>query len=69
VANATSPVTVSGLTHVTQLAGGEGEAYALDNNHRVWSWGINTTASLGLGSFGHRRPRSCRPRSGCCRRR
>ena len=46
-------VTVTGLTHVTQLAGGEGEAYALDNNHRVWSWGINTTASLGLGSFGH----------------
>lgn len=47
---ATSPVSVSGLTGVTAIAGGEFHSLALKNDGTVWAWGANGRGQLGNGS-------------------
>jgi alpha-tubulin suppressor-like RCC1 family protein len=51
----TLPVTVSGLTGVTLLAGGRGHSMALLSNGTVRAWGYNGTGGLGDGTTTTRR--------------
>ncbi|MBI5141211.1 MAG: Ig-like domain-containing protein [Nitrospirae bacterium] len=46
----TSPVSVSGLTGITAIAGGEFHSLALKNDGTVWAWGANGRGQLGSGS-------------------
>lgn len=46
----TTPVTVSGLTSVTQIAAGQSHALALKSDSTVWAWGENGLGQLGVGS-------------------
>ena len=46
----TTPVTVSGLTSVTQIAAGQSHALALKSDSTVWTWGENGLGQLGVGS-------------------
>ncbi|WP_166664356.1 hypothetical protein [Actinophytocola oryzae] len=46
----TVPVQVAGLTHVTSVAGGWDNGYALTDDGTVWAWGLNTDGQLGTGA-------------------
>lgn len=46
---ATSPVSVSGLTTATAVAGGGAFSLARLVDGSLWSWGLNTSGQLGLG--------------------
>jgi alpha-tubulin suppressor-like RCC1 family protein len=46
----TTPVTVSSLSGVVELAGGRNHALALKSDGTVWAWGLNTSGQLGNGS-------------------
>jgi alpha-tubulin suppressor-like RCC1 family protein len=46
----TSPVSASGLTGITAIAGGEFHSLALKNDGTVWAWGANGRGQLGNGS-------------------
>jgi alpha-tubulin suppressor-like RCC1 family protein len=48
--NRLSPVSVSGLTGITQVAGGLYHGLALDSSGSVWAWGDNTAGQLGDGT-------------------
>lgn len=45
-----TPVKVSGLTSVIELAGGMWYSLALKNDGTVWAWGLNNTGQLGDGT-------------------
>jgi alpha-tubulin suppressor-like RCC1 family protein len=45
-----SPVQVTGLTGVTQVAGGCGHSLALRSDGTVWAWGANNVGQLGRGT-------------------
>lgn len=47
-----SPVQVTGLPSVTQLAAGEDHVLALDSSGHVWAWGSNSRGELGNGVEG-----------------
>jgi alpha-tubulin suppressor-like RCC1 family protein len=49
-AKQTTPVTVSNLSDVVELAGGRNHALALKSDGTVWAWGLNTSGQLGNGS-------------------
>ncbi len=49
-----SPVAVSGLTGVAQLAVGDHHACALTTGGGVWCWGLNSNGQLGDGSTTNR---------------
>jgi alpha-tubulin suppressor-like RCC1 family protein len=46
---ASTPVQVSGLTNITQIAGGTFSAYALRSDGTVWAWGAESVGALGNG--------------------
>jgi alpha-tubulin suppressor-like RCC1 family protein len=46
---ASSPVQVSGLAHITQIAGGVFSAYGLRSDGTVWAWGAEDVGALGTG--------------------
>jgi alpha-tubulin suppressor-like RCC1 family protein len=50
VLTATTPVTVSGLTGVLQVAAGQSHAVALKGDGTVWTWGENGLGQLGIGT-------------------
>ncbi len=50
VGMATTPVTVSGLTSVVQIAAGQSHAIAVKGDGTVWTWGENSLGQLGVGS-------------------
>src|SRR5262249_3375351 len=45
-----TPVVVTGLTGITQVANGETHMLALDSTGKVWSWGSNHYGELGNGT-------------------
>jgi alpha-tubulin suppressor-like RCC1 family protein len=45
-----SPVGVSGLTGVTQVAGDAANGYALKSDGTVWAWGLGESGELGNGT-------------------
>ena len=45
-----TPVSVSGLTGVTAIAGGYGHSLALKSDGTVWAWGYNSYGQLGDGT-------------------
>lgn len=45
-----TPVTVSSLTNVVAVAGGENHSIALKSNGTVWTWGDNSNGQLGDGT-------------------
>ncbi|MBD8478598.1 RCC1 domain-containing protein [Microbacterium sp. CFBP 8794] len=45
-----TPVQVSGLSGVTQIAGRAGGGIALKNDGTVWSWGVDYSGALGSGT-------------------
>lgn len=47
-----APVTVSGLTGITMVAGGYQHSIALKNDATVWTWGLNGNGQLGDGTSG-----------------
>jgi alpha-tubulin suppressor-like RCC1 family protein len=49
LADSTSPVTVSGLTGVKDIAGGYHVGYALRGDGTVWAWGYGSVGELGNG--------------------
>jgi alpha-tubulin suppressor-like RCC1 family protein len=49
-AKQTTPVTVSGLSNVIELAGGRNHALALKSDGTVWAWGLNSSGQLGDGT-------------------
>ncbi|HET9655778.1 MAG TPA: putative Ig domain-containing protein, partial [Kineosporiaceae bacterium] len=48
-----TPVQVSGLTGVTQIAAAAATGYALKSDGTVWSWGAGTAGQLGNGALGN----------------
>jgi len=44
-----TPVQVSGLNHVIEIAAGDGHSLALRNDSTVWAWGANDFGQLGNG--------------------
>ena len=52
----TSPEPVSGLTNVTQIAGGREHVLALRTDGTVWAWGSNAKGQIGDGSSVLTRP-------------
>jgi len=46
----TTPVQVSGLEHVTAIAGGGGQSLALLGDGTVMAWGLNWDGQLGIGT-------------------
>ena len=48
--SSSTPVQVSGLSGVTQIAAGNNTGYALLSDGTVWAWGANAGGSLGNGS-------------------
>ena len=48
--NVYTPIQVSNLTGVTNIAGGAYDAYAIKSNGTVWSWGANGWGELGNNS-------------------
>lgn len=50
VANRATPVTVTGLTGVVEVAAGGAHSLARRNDGTVWAWGHNTYGQLGDGS-------------------
>jgi hypothetical protein len=50
----TSPVKVSGLSGVTNVAGGGFHSLALKDDGTVWAWGINYAGQLGDGTTANR---------------
>jgi alpha-tubulin suppressor-like RCC1 family protein len=47
---ASTPVQVSGLTDVAQVAAGAGHTLAVRRDGTVWAWGYNTNGQLGNGT-------------------
>ena len=45
-----APVQVTGLTGVTQVAGGCAHSLALRSDGTVWAWGDNSAGELGRGT-------------------
>ena len=52
--NRTTPVQVSGLTGVVQVAGGVRHTLALKSDGTVWAWGRNSSGELGDGTTAER---------------
>lgn len=52
--NRNTPVQISGLTGVVQVAGGWGHSLALKSNGTVWAWGANDHGQLGDGTTTNR---------------
>lgn len=48
--NATSPVSVVGLSGVTAVAAGTNHSLALKSDGSVWAWGYNSSGQLGTGT-------------------
>jgi alpha-tubulin suppressor-like RCC1 family protein len=48
--HAETPIQVTGLSGVTEVAGGGNGAYALDGDGNVWAWGNNAEGQLGTDS-------------------
>jgi subtilisin family serine protease len=48
----TTPVQVSDLSGVTDVAGGRGHSLALKDDGTVWAWGANFNGQLGTGTNG-----------------
>jgi alpha-tubulin suppressor-like RCC1 family protein len=46
----TTPRQVPGLSGVTQITLGVGDAYALRSDGTVWAWGFNQSGQLGIGN-------------------
>ena len=46
----TTPQQVPGLSSVTQISLGVGDAYALRSDGTVWAWGYNNSGQLGIGN-------------------
>lgn len=46
----TTPVTVSGLTNVVQIAAGSAHGLALKSDRTVWAWGNGGTGQIGNGA-------------------
>jgi len=46
----TTPVAVSNLTDVVELAGGRNHGLALKSDGTVWAWGLNASGQLGDGT-------------------
>jgi alpha-tubulin suppressor-like RCC1 family protein len=45
-----TPVPVPGLSGIVQIAGGQGDSFALQSNGTVWAWGYNVRGQLGDGT-------------------
>jgi alpha-tubulin suppressor-like RCC1 family protein len=52
--SSTTPVQVSGLSGVSQVAAGSAFSIAAKSDGTVWSWGDNTFGQLGLGNTNNR---------------
>jgi alpha-tubulin suppressor-like RCC1 family protein len=50
-ANQATPVTVPGLSDITQLAGRENNGYAVRGDGTIWAWGNNGFGQVGDGSL------------------
>lgn len=50
VLQSATPVTVSGLSNVLQVAAGQSHAVALRSDQTVWTWGDNALGQLGNGT-------------------
>ncbi len=50
-ANSNVPVSVSGITGVVAVAGGDVHSLALKSDGTMWAWGLNGFGQLGIGSF------------------
>jgi hypothetical protein len=48
--NSSTPVAVSGLSSVTQIATGNSHACALESNGSLWCWGLNGSGQVGNGT-------------------
>src|SRR5437868_1050485 len=46
-----TPASVSGLSHIVAIAGGNAHSLALDRYGTVWAWGNNPYGQLGNGTF------------------
>jgi alpha-tubulin suppressor-like RCC1 family protein len=52
------PVVVEGLEHITAIAAGELDGYALDESGKVYSWGANQLGELGAGASPEKRDKA-----------
>ena len=51
IENQSTPVQVSNLSNIVEIAGSGSNGYAIDSAGRVWDWGLNNYGQLGNGTI------------------